>query len=649
MRIRYAITFFLTVLSSTLFAQTFRYVKPVATGSGDGTTWADASADLQGMINASATGDEVWVAAGTYKPTEKLQDFVFNTTSIVGAATTDRDKAFILKGGVRIYGGYNGTTGVRDIAANITILSGDLNSDNVASDGDSYHVVSSRNTADGAILDGFTIQHGYANGAASVSGSGTDGKSSLTVLQSTGGAIAVRGGNNGINWANLIIKNNYALTYAGAVAIYTSLTMETSFTNVQFLNNTSGADGGAMRVYASSGSPKVNLTNTKFFDNATIGRGGAIYAFAALSTPLTVTIVNSLFYNNSATSATTGGGAISVSTSTTCDVLNTTFYNNVASNATGVGGGIHIGSSASCVLKVSNTVFNSNTTGAGTFGDIAKGSAAPAPTLKNTLTQTFGTAGVDGNIVDASPAVLFASTLPANADFLKLTAGSVALDMGENSLIPGLMTDIIGQSRIRNTNVDLGGFEFQTGNFPLPVSLIAFNAIKNSAKSVLTWKTASEQNNQKFVIERGSTATNFTFLKEVVGSGNSSSPTNYSIIDYNPLAGANYYRLTQYDYNGKATVLGVEALTFELADDKLKIYPNPATAYVWVKVPSSSNGIVAINLISLTGKSILSNTYVNTASKEIKLGLANIPTGTYVLWVNKGKIGEGKQILLVVK
>ena len=187
-------------------------------------------------------------------------------------------------------------------------------------------------------------------------------------------------------------------------------------------------------------------------------------------------------------------------------------------------------------------------------------------------------------------------------------------------------------------------------NEPLPVNLMSYNALKNGAKSVLTWKTASQQNNQKFAIEKGSTATDFTFFKEVAGSGNSSSPITYSITDYNPLAGANYYRLTQYDYNGKATVLGVEALTFELAgDDKIKIYPNPATADVWVKAPSSSDGIVSINLISLTGRSILSNIYVNTVSKEIKLGLANIPTGTYILWVNKGKIGEEKQTLLVVK
>jgi hypothetical protein len=44
------------------------YVKPVATGTGSGNTWANAASNIQTMINASASGDQIWVAAGTYKP-----------------------------------------------------------------------------------------------------------------------------------------------------------------------------------------------------------------------------------------------------------------------------------------------------------------------------------------------------------------------------------------------------------------------------------------------------------------------------------------------------------------------------------------------------------------------------------------------------
>ncbi len=49
---------------------TVRYVKPIATGAADGSSWANASDDIQTMINASAIGDSVWVAAGEYKPND---------------------------------------------------------------------------------------------------------------------------------------------------------------------------------------------------------------------------------------------------------------------------------------------------------------------------------------------------------------------------------------------------------------------------------------------------------------------------------------------------------------------------------------------------------------------------------------------------
>ena len=58
-----------TLAGSSLLAQTIRYVKPTATGTGNGSSWANASGDLQAMINASSANDQVWVASGVYKPT----------------------------------------------------------------------------------------------------------------------------------------------------------------------------------------------------------------------------------------------------------------------------------------------------------------------------------------------------------------------------------------------------------------------------------------------------------------------------------------------------------------------------------------------------------------------------------------------------
>ncbi|MBL7818545.1 MAG: hypothetical protein JNL70_26335 [Saprospiraceae bacterium] len=58
-----------------------------------GTSWSDASGNLQAMIDASDNGDEVWVASGNYKPTSAIDRFAF----------------FSMKASVKIYGSFAGT------------------------------------------------------------------------------------------------------------------------------------------------------------------------------------------------------------------------------------------------------------------------------------------------------------------------------------------------------------------------------------------------------------------------------------------------------------------------------------------------------------------------------------------------------------
>jgi hypothetical protein len=68
------------------------YVDADAPGANDGSSWSDAYTSLQTALGAAASGDEIWVAAGTYKPT----------------AGSDRDATFDLEDGLAIYGGFGG-------------------------------------------------------------------------------------------------------------------------------------------------------------------------------------------------------------------------------------------------------------------------------------------------------------------------------------------------------------------------------------------------------------------------------------------------------------------------------------------------------------------------------------------------------------
>jgi hypothetical protein len=119
------------------------YVKASASGANNGTSWANAYKSLQSALGVAASGKQIWVTAGTYKPT----------------TTTNRGFTFTLKNGVAFYGGFAGTKtslSQRNFTLHVTILSGDIGTVGVAAD-NTYEVVSGGGTNNTAILDGFRI------------------------------------------------------------------------------------------------------------------------------------------------------------------------------------------------------------------------------------------------------------------------------------------------------------------------------------------------------------------------------------------------------------------------------------------------------------------------------------------------------------
>lgn len=126
-----------TLLSAMHFlsAQTTRYVYPYATGSGDGTSWTNAYTNLQTAIDASAAGDNLFVAKATYKPAS--------------------GKSFVMKEGVKIYGGFLGTENSLDLR----------NMDNRATlpgNGGTVIVNNNNGLTAAAVLDGFIVTGGNA-------------------------------------------------------------------------------------------------------------------------------------------------------------------------------------------------------------------------------------------------------------------------------------------------------------------------------------------------------------------------------------------------------------------------------------------------------------------------------------------------------
>ena len=145
------------------------YVDADATGANDGSSWADAYWCLQNALADAQSGDEIRLANGIYRPDRQ---FVRGRSPRI-VASGDRTATFQLKNGVTIKGGYAGfgepDPDARDIELYETILSGDLNGDDdpdFANNGEnSYHVVTGSGTDETAVLDGFNITSGNADGS----------------------------------------------------------------------------------------------------------------------------------------------------------------------------------------------------------------------------------------------------------------------------------------------------------------------------------------------------------------------------------------------------------------------------------------------------------------------------------------------------
>ncbi|MDR1343534.1 MAG: hypothetical protein LBK18_09825 [Prevotellaceae bacterium] len=411
----FAILLFLAVLADTLSAAaTVRYVK--ADGSGSGGSWESASGDLQAMVNASGAGDEVWVAAGAYKPNRPAD----NTGSI---KPDSRDNAFVMKAGVKLYGGFpasaaNGTSmASRGWRQHLTVLSGEIGT--AAKTDNAYHVVVAAGSmvsgTDTACLDGFIVTGGYADGSSTISVNGQ------SVNGSYGGGIYSTG--TAMRFANDSVVGCYSGSGSSIISGYGggiyAITDMSTYANVAVSGNTSGGYGGG--VYVSSGSPA--FANVRISRNTSGGHGGGVYVLNGAPA------FTNMLVSGNISGTYSGGVHVGNGTPAFTNML-------VSGNTSGLlGGGV-------CVSSGSPTFTNVRISGntAGTHGGgVYVGNSTPVFT--NTLISGNISSGHGGGVcvADGTP-VFIGATIAGN--YARASGGGVYSSTGgtinlSNSIVGG--------------------------------------------------------------------------------------------------------------------------------------------------------------------------------------------------------------------
>lgn len=389
--IKFNTLFTLFVMLSFVFNSNAQiYVDADATsGNNDGSSWNNAFITLQPALDlAVSTGDEVWVAEGTYLPTE-----------VPNPSFSGNDRLFAFHFGsvdLHVYGGFNGTEtdlNQRDWINNTTVLSGDFNGDDIVTGSgptlsitnnteNTYAVFVTANTTNNAIIDGFTISSGYANSAVYYSYNGIQ-------FYGTNGAGIINL-NSSLTLSNLIITscastgNGAGIYNTGSSAILDNVTLSNNVSNrgggiynnnssISLLNSIVTGNRVIYSTPEGAGMANVNsspvINNVVFSNNSGTGKGGGMNNDASSSPVLN----NVIFYANSSTGF--GGGMHNEDSSPS--LTNVVFANNTTNN---YGGGVHNKNSSPTLTNV--TFSNNSATFGGGISNEASGST---PTILNTL------------------------------------------------------------------------------------------------------------------------------------------------------------------------------------------------------------------------------------------------------------------------
>lgn len=435
------------------------YVNALANGGNLGTSWAGALTKVQDALALvdncpGNTIGQIWVAQGTYYPDEGYYQ-----------AKRDRAAAFNLKSGLAIYGGFLGTETAlnqRNPWAIITTLSGDIGHDDHTDahqlvetpaaivPPNSYHVVVASGTDTSALLDGFAITAGQADGA-------------TAARQSEGGGLFAASGSPTLN--NLALVGNLGVEGGGMTLVAGSNAL---LTNSWFGGN--GATSYGAGLHNESSSPA--LGNVLFSGNRAVAGGGAIYNLASSPTLINVTIASNA-----------AGGSLGTVTTAVAPF----------------GGGMFNFTGSKPVLR--NTIIwnNADSSGIGTpSASMRNLDAASTPAADNSDIQ--GLAGIPGLIfdntsIDQNPlfvAPLSPATAPNFAGDRRLQSGSPAIDTGDNSF-NSLPTDLGQQPRIQDGSgdgsaiIDMGAFEAPKLLAPRVQLAIAANPSTANLGAIITF------------------------------------------------------------------------------------------------------------------------------------------------------------------
>lgn len=205
-------------------------------------------------------------------------------------------------------------------------------------------------------------------------------------------------------------------------------------------------------------------------------------------------------------------------------------------------------------------------------------------------------------------------------------------DFNEDS--PNELIDLTGEG---NDGTIFGGIKTANDNVicnVLPVTLVDFSAKYHSSAVHLVWNTASEINNDYFVIERSVNGVEFEAIGTIYGMGTTNMAQTYTYEDKEPLEGTVYYRLNQVDYNGEFEIHPiVSVVCAEEKEQYIHAYQSEQhSIFLQTFIPE---GDYQLNIVDKMGKMIVNiKIPVQQRNQKFIFDLPQLTQGMYIIMMS---------------
>ncbi len=175
-------------------------------------------------------------------------------------------------------------------------------------------------------------------------------------------------------------------------------------------------------------------------------------------------------------------------------------------------------------------------------------------------------------------------------------------------------------------------FVINSTNAPLPVELLYFVAKKQKEGFVeLTWATASEKNNDHFLLQSSKDGKIWSNVTTIEGAGNSTAEKKYQYVDSPSFYGTIYYRLQQTDFDGGISFSQIKSVDLSTGKPDITIYPNPVSEIL----------TILTNTTAKIDEIVLYNGFGSVVYQHFgevkKIDVAQFPEGIYFLEVTTFK------------